>query len=193
MPRAARDPARVLVHSVVSPDPAAGRPRPDRAAFAVAPPCDVAQDCGLQRRIRLAGRTHAVTPFLAMEFSKHAAVLEAEGHRIIQLNGGPPDFGPPPAVIRAMHTALDENRTSYTPALGIWELRRAIARHYATAHGVELDPQRVLVTAGASAALLLLTAALVDPGDEVLVADPSYPCNRHFLSSFGADVRLCPT
>lgn len=128
-----------------------------------------------------------------MEFSKHAAVLEAEGHRIIQLNVGQPDFGAPPPVVRAMRAALDESRTSYTPALGIWELRRAIARHYATTHGVELDPGRVLVTAGASAALLLLTAALVDPGDEVLVADPSYPCNRHFLSSFGADVKLVPT
>jgi len=154
---------------------------------------EVAQDRGLQRRIKLAQRTHAVTPFLAMEFSKHAALLEAEGHRIIKLNVGQPDFGAPPAVIRAMRDALDENRTSYTPALGIWELRRAIAHHYATKHGVELDPGRVLVTAGASAALLLLTAALVDPGDEVLVADPSYPCNRHFLSSFGAEVKLVPT
>lgn len=147
----------------------------------------------MQRRIKLADRTHAVAPFLAMEFSKHAAALEAEGHRIIKLNVGQPDFGAPAPVVRAMRAALDENRTSYTPALGIWELRRAIANHYATTHGVELDPGRVLVTAGASAALLLLTAALVDPGDEVLVADPSYPCNRHFLSSFGAEVKLVPT
>jgi aspartate/methionine/tyrosine aminotransferase len=154
---------------------------------------DVTQDGSVQRRVRLADRTHAVTPFLAMEFSKHAAVLEAEGHRIIKLNVGQPDFGAPPAVVRAMHAALDENRTSYTPALGIWELRQAIAGHYATTHGVEIDPGRVLVTAGASAALLLLTAALVNPGDEVLIADPSYPCNRNFLASFGADVRLVPT
>jgi aspartate/methionine/tyrosine aminotransferase len=143
--------------------------------------------------MRLADRTHAVTPFLAMEFSKHAAVLEAQGHRIIKLNVGQPDFGAPPAVVRAMHAALDDGRTGYTPALGIWELRRAIARHYAVVHGVEIDPGRVLITAGASAALLLLTAALVNPGDEVLVADPSYPCNRHFLSSFGAEVVLVPT
>jgi aspartate/methionine/tyrosine aminotransferase len=128
-----------------------------------------------------------------MEFSKHAAVLEAEGHRVIKLNVGQPDFGAPPAVVRAMRAALDEGHTSYTPALGIWELRRAIANHYATTHSVEIDPGRVLVTAGASAALLLLTAALVNPGDEVLVADPSYPCNRHFLASFGAEVKLVPT
>jgi len=161
-------------------------------AWLVADLRDVAQDHGLLR-IRLADRTHSVTPFLAMEFSKHAAVLEAAGHRVIKLNVGQPDFGAPPAVVRGMRAALDEQRTSYTPALGIWELRRAIARHYATTHGIELDPERVLVTAGASAALLLLTAALVNPGDEVLVADPSYPCNRHFLSSFGAEVKLVPT
>jgi aspartate/methionine/tyrosine aminotransferase len=164
-----------------------------RASPAVDIRAFVPQACGLQRPIRLADRTHAVTPFLAMEFSKHAAVLEADGHRIIKLNVGQPDFGAPPAVVRAMRASLDESRTSYTPAVGIWELRRAIAGHYATRHGVELDPARVLVTAGASAALLLLTAALVNPGDEVLVADPSYPCNRHFLSSFGAEVVLVPT
>src|ERR1043165_3753780 len=168
-------------------------PDRERRRLGVASSHEVTQDDSLQRERRLADRTRAVTPFLAMEFSKHAAVLEAEGHRIIKLNVGQPDFGAPPPVVRAMRAALDESRTSYTPALGIWELRRAIASHYATTHGVELDPGRVLVTAGASAALLLLTAALVDPGDEVLVADPSYPCNRHFLSSFGAAVTLVPT
>jgi aspartate/methionine/tyrosine aminotransferase len=153
----------------------------------------ITQDSRLQRRIRLADRTYAVTPFLAMEFSKRAAVLEAEGHRVIKLNVGQPDFGAPPAVMSAMRDALEDGRTGYTPALGIWELRRAIAGHYAKTYGVEVDPGRVVVTAGASAALLLLTAALVNPGDEVLVADPSYPCNRHFLTSFGAEVTLVPT
>ena len=128
-----------------------------------------------------------------MEFSKRAALLEAEGHRVIKLNVGQPDFGAPPAVLDNMRDSLDDRRTSYTPALGVWELRRAIAGHYARAYGVDLDPARVVVTAGASAALLLLTAALVNPGDDVLVADPSYPCNRHFLASFGAEVTLVPT
>jgi aspartate/methionine/tyrosine aminotransferase len=164
-----------------------------RSEPAVARSTELHQAIGLQRPLRLADRTHAITPFLAMEFSKHAAVLEAQGHRIIKLNVGQPDFGAPPEVVRAMHAALDDNRTAYTPALGIWELRRGIARHYAKLHGVEIDPGRVLITAGASAALLLLTAALVNPGDQVLVADPSYPCNRHFLSSFGAEVVLVPT
>ena len=92
-----------------------------------------------------------------------------------------------------MHEAIDAGRTSYTAALGIPALRKAIADHYSTHQGVAVDPSRVVVTAGASAALLLATAALVDDGDEVLVGDPSYPCNRHFLSSFGASVKLIPT
>lgn len=129
-----------------------------------------------------------------MEFGKRAAALEAAGHRVIRLNLGEPDFGAPPAVraelqrVAGSHTPLP-----YTGALGLPALREAIAGFYQQAHGVNISPERVVVTAGASAALLLLTAALVDPGDEVLVGDPSYPCNRQFLNGFGADVRLVPT
>lgn len=144
-------------------------------------------------RVKFADRTRTVAPFLAMEFGKRAAALEAQGHHVIKLSLGEPDFGAPPSVVQAMHKALDQNRTAYTPALGIPELRQAISRHYATTHDVDIDPGRVIVTAGASAALLLLTAALVNSGDEVLVGDPSYPCNRHFLTSFGARVNLVPT
>lgn len=143
--------------------------------------------------MKLAQRTRSVAPFLAMEFGNHAAALEAQGHHIIKLNIGEPDFDAPPLVVQAMHEAIDAGRTSYTAALGIPALRKAIAGDYRARHGVAVDPSRVIVTAGASAALLLTTAALVDDGDEVLVGDPSYPCNRHFLSSFGARVRLVPT
>ncbi|MGH6646253.1 aminotransferase class I/II-fold pyridoxal phosphate-dependent enzyme [Aquabacterium sp.] len=144
--------------------------------------------------MKISQRAQAITPFLAMEFGKRAAALEAAGHRVIRLNLGEPDFGAPPAVraelqrIAGSHTPLP-----YTGALGLPALREAIAGFYLHAHGVRISPERVVVTAGASAALLLLTAALVDPGDEVLVGDPSYPCNRQFLSGFGADVRLVPT
>ena len=145
--------------------------------------------------MNFADRTRTVAPFFAMEFGKRAAALEAQGHHVIKLSLGEPDFGAPPSVVQAMHKALDQSRTAYTPALGISELRQAISlpRHYATTHDVDIDPGRVIVTAGASAALLLLTAALVNSGDEVLVGDPSYPCNRHFLTSFGARVNLVPT
>src|SRR5215831_13650905 len=142
--------------------------------------------------MRLADRTRTVEPFLAMEFDKQATALGALGHHVIKLCVGEPDFGAPPAVVRAMHEAMEQRRTAYTAALGIPPLRQAIARHYRQTHGIDVDPERIVVTAGASAALLLLTAALVNPGDEVLTGYPSYPCNRHILSSFGARVTLVP-
>jgi aspartate/methionine/tyrosine aminotransferase len=143
--------------------------------------------------MQVSQRAQAITPFLAMEFGKRAAALEAEGHRVVRLNIGEPDFGAPPAVRTELQRVADEAALPYTGALGLPALREAIAGFYERAHGLRLNPERVVVTAGASAALLLLTAALVDPGDEVLVGDPSYPCNRQFLSGFGADVRLVPT
>lgn len=143
--------------------------------------------------MKFSDRAQSIAPFLAMEFGQRAAALEAEGHRVIKLSLGEPDFGAPPQVISAMERALRDTAMPYTSALGLPELRQAIARYYATTYDLEIDPARVAVTAGASAALLLVTAALVNPGDEVLVGDPSYPCNRQFLASFGAQVKLVPT
>ncbi|CAH0350738.1 aminotransferase class I/II-fold pyridoxal phosphate-dependent enzyme [Aquabacterium sp. CECT 9606] len=144
--------------------------------------------------MKISQRAQAITPFLAMEFGKRAAALEAAGHHVVRLNLGEPDFGAPPAVRAELQRIMGSNTPlPYTGALGLPALREAIAGFYQSAHGVCISPERVVVTAGASAALLLLTAALVDPGDEVLVGDPSYPCNRQFLSGFGADVRLVPT
>ncbi len=128
-----------------------------------------------------------------MEFGKRAAALEAAGRSVVRLNIGEPDFGAPPQVLEAAAEVARGTPLTYTAALGLPALREAIAGFYLRAHGVRVDAQRIVVTAGASAALLLVTAALVDPGDEVLVGDPSYPCNRQFLAGFGADVRLVPT
>ena len=143
--------------------------------------------------MKLSQRAQAISTFFAMEFGDRATALEAQGHDVIRLSLGEPDFGAPPAVMQAAHQVLDEQALSYTGALGLPALRQAIAGFYEEVHGVRVDPARVVVTAGASAALLLVTAALVDAGDEVLVGDPSYPCNRQFLSSFGAQVKLVPT
>ena len=143
--------------------------------------------------MKISQRAQAVDPFFAMEFGKRAAALEAQGHQVIKLSLGEPDFGPPPAVLEAARTAVEGGSLPYTAALGIAPLRAAIANFYLQEHGVAIDPQRIIVTAGASAALLLVTAALVDQGDEALVGDPSYPCNRQFLSSFGANVKLVAT
>lgn len=143
--------------------------------------------------MRISQRAEAVAPFFAMEFGKHAATLESQGHHVVKLSLGEPDFGAPPAVLNAMREAMDGRPMPYTPALGLPELRQAIARFYLNEHDVEVVPSRVIVTAGASAALVLATAALIDPGDEVLIADPSYPCNRQIAESFGAHVTLIPT
>lgn len=143
--------------------------------------------------MRISQRAESVAPFYAMEFGKHAAALEAQGHHVVKLSLGEPDFGAPPAVVEAMRTAMDGRPMSYTEALGMPSLRQAIARFYGERHDVDVDPGRVVVTAGASAALVLGAAALVDPGDEVLIGDPSYPCNRQIMESFGARVTLVPT
>lgn len=143
--------------------------------------------------MKISQRAQNVAPFYAMEFGKQAAALEAEGHHVVKLSIGEPDFGAPPAVREAMREAMDGRPLPYTQALGLPALREAIAGFYRERHHVEVDPSRVVVTAGASAALVLATAALVDAGDEVLIGDPSYPCNRQIVESFGAHVTLVPT
>ena len=143
--------------------------------------------------MRISQRAQSVAPFYAMEFGKQAAALEAQGHHVVKLSIGEPDFGAPPAVLNAMREVMDGRPMTYTASLGLPALRQAIARFYGDRHGVEVSPSRVVVTAGASAALVLAAAALVDPGDEVVIGDPSYPCNRQIVESFGARVTLVPT
>lgn len=138
-------------------------------------------------------RAQAISPFFAMQFAEKAAQLEAQGRHVVKLNIGEPDFGAPPEVLSEMAKLANNTPLPYTSALGLPELRSAIANFYHTKHKIELNPQRVIVTAGASAALLLLTAALVDQDNKVMMSDPSYPCNRQFVSSFGGKVHLVPT
>ncbi len=143
--------------------------------------------------MKISERANSTSPFYAMEFGKKAAVLESHGHRVIKLSLGEPDFGAPSPVADSMRQIMDGRPLPYTPALGIPPLRAAIARFYLTQHDVVVDPARVVVTAGASAALLLVLAAVVDPGDAVIMGDPSYPCNRQLVETFGAQVTLVPT
>jgi len=113
-----------------------------------------------------------------------AAELEAQGRHIIHMGIGEPDFTAPQPVIDAAARAMADGRLQYTSALGVPALRRAIAEHYRHAHGLDIPPSRIIVTAGASAALLLACAALVEPGAQVLMPDPCYPCNRHLVAAF---------
>lgn len=132
----------------------------------------------------LATRVERVEPFHVMELVKRAQALERQGRSIIHLSIGEPDFTAPEPVLQALQRAAEQGLTGYTPALGLMPLREAISRFYSDEYGLAVDPGRVVVTAGASAALLLACCALVNPGDEVLMSDPSYPCNRHFVASF---------
>lgn len=109
-----------------------------------------------------------------------AKAMQAAGRDVIHLEVGEPDFPTPEPIVAAGIAALRAGHTHYTPALGLPALRAAIADYYAGRYAVAVDPARVAVTPGASGALLLVMAALFDPGDEVLLADPGYPCNRHF-------------
>jgi aspartate/methionine/tyrosine aminotransferase len=143
--------------------------------------------------MRLSQRAQAVEPFHAMAFGRRAGELEAAGHHVARLGLGEPDFGAPPAVRDAMRAVMDGRPLPYTPAFGLPALRAAIAGFYRDRHGVTLDPARIAVTPGASGALLLAAAATTDPGDEVVVADPSYPCNRALVETFGGRVVTAAT
>lgn len=140
-----------------------------------------------------AARLASIAPFEVMEVLDAAQRLEAAGHDVIHLEVGEPDFPTPEPVVEAASRALRRAPLGYTPALGLPALREAIAGHYADAHGVDVDPARVVVTPGSSAALLLALGMALDPGALVLMADPAYPCNRHFATFVGGGARLLPT
>ncbi len=127
-----------------------------------------------------ARRAAEIEPFRVMDILARAQALQAAGRDVIHLEVGEPDFPTPAPIVEAGLRALQAGQTRYTPALGLPELRAAIAGYYHQRYGVTVAPERIAVTPGASGALLLALAALFDPGDELLMSDPGYPCNRHF-------------
>ena len=151
---------------------------------------------------RLAARVGDIEPFHVMEVQTAARALEAAGRDIVHMEIGEPDFPTPQPVLDAAQRAIAAGDLYYTSALGLPELRAAIARHYGEHYGVDVEPDRVVVTSGSSAALLLVMALCVDRDDEILLADPGYPCTRHFVRLMegrpvgipvGADTRYQPT
>ncbi|MFP5382131.1 MAG: pyridoxal phosphate-dependent aminotransferase [Gammaproteobacteria bacterium] len=127
-----------------------------------------------------AARIGDIAPFHVMDILARAQAMEAAGRDIVHLEIGEPDFATPAPIVEAGVAALRAGHTHYTGALGLPALRAAIAGFYASRWQVSVDPARVVVTPGASGALLLALGLLAGPGDEVLMADPGYPCNRHF-------------
>ncbi|MES1998520.1 MAG: pyridoxal phosphate-dependent aminotransferase [Pseudomonadota bacterium] len=128
----------------------------------------------------IAARMADIAPFHAMAILARARQLEAEGRSIIHLEIGEPDFPTPQPIIDAGIAALRRGNLHYTPALGLAALRTRIAAYYSTHYGVAVDADRVVVTPGASGALLLALGVLTNPADTIMMADPGYPCNRHF-------------
>ncbi|WP_439115648.1 pyridoxal phosphate-dependent aminotransferase [Hydrogenophaga sp.] len=146
--------------------------------------------------MRIAQRAQRVEPFYVMELAKAASAMAAAaqpGERpMLYLNIGEPDFTAPLPVQQAAERAIRHGRSQYTPATGLPALREAISGWYATRFGLDIDPARIVVTAGASAALQLACLALIEAGDEVLMPDPSYPCNRQFVQAAEGTAVLLP-
>ena len=130
---------------------------------------------------RTAARVAGIAPFHVMDILARAQALETVGCDIIHLEIGEPDFATPAPIVEAGIAALRAGHTHYTGALGLPALREAIAQFYASRWEAVVDPTRIVITPGASGALLLALGLLAGPGDEVLMADPGYPCNRHFV------------
>ena len=147
--------------------------------------------------MRFSRRAERIEPFYVMEVAKAATQYARDfahsGKPMIFLNIGEPDFTAPPLVQEAAARAVRDGRTQYTHATGLDSLRERISQWYGERFGVDVPARRIVVTAGASAALQLACLALVDAGDEILMPDPSYPCNRHFVSAAEGRAVLVPT
>jgi aspartate/methionine/tyrosine aminotransferase len=130
---------------------------------------------------QVADRMERIAPFYVMDLLAKARKLEAEGRSIIHMEIGEPDFDTPAPIIAAGQRALAEGQTHYTPAKGLPALRQTIADFYRDRYGTTVDAERIVVTPGSSGALQLVLSVLINPGESVLMADPGYPCNRHFV------------
>ncbi len=144
-----------------------------------------------------AARMASIDSFYVMEIHREAVALqsraEAAGKPVIFICVGEPDFDAAPELMDAADAAVRGGHTHYTVALGIMPLREKIAALYQSRYGLAISPERIAVTAGASGAMLIAFGTLVNPGDEWLMPDPTYPCNRRFVSLYGGTTRLIPT
>ncbi len=137
-------------------------------------------------------RSHEIAPFHVMSLLARAQALEQAGHDVIHLEIGEPDFTTAEPIVHAGQAALAAGHTRYTAARGLPALRQAISGFYRSHYGLDIDPERILVTPGGSGALLLASSLLVDPARHWLLADPGYPCNRHFLRLVEGGAQLVP-
>lgn len=140
----------------------------------------------------LARRMAGIEPFYVMDLLAHARRLESEGRSIIHMEVGEPDFATPEPIRYEAKSVLEKNPIHYTPALGLPELREAISIFYRQRYDLEIPAARIVVTPGSSGALQLVMGILVNPGDKVLMTDPGYPCNRHFVRLYEGEAVQIP-
>ncbi|CAA0114842.1 Putative N-acetyl-LL-diaminopimelate aminotransferase [Zhongshania aliphaticivorans] len=141
---------------------------------------------------RFADRLADIEPFRVVEVLTRAKQLAAAGRDSVHMEAGEPDFSTVDTIVNAAKASLDRGETHYTPAAGIPELRQAISQYYRTDYGLDIAPERIMITPGASGALLLLAGLLINPGEGMLMTDPGYPCNRHFLRLVEGEGQLVP-
>ncbi|MEP4146771.1 MAG: pyridoxal phosphate-dependent aminotransferase [Halioglobus sp.] len=146
----------------------------------------------LQVPRRYAQRVAEIEPFRVVEVLQRATALQAQGRDIVHMAAGEPDFATAAPIVEAGRASLARGETYYTGAAGIPDLRQAISDFYASEYSLDIAPSRIMVTPGASGALLLISALLMNPGDGMLMADPGYPCNRHFLRLVEGEGQLVP-
>jgi len=145
---------------------------------------------GIQRQY--ASRIEGMTSFKVVDFLEAAVKMEAQGRDIVRMEAGEPAFPTAPAIVEAASAALHDEKTFYTPSLGIIELREAIAAFYDTRYGLRIPVQRIVVTTGSSAALGLICDLIINPGDGLQLTDPGYPCNANFVRRAGGEPQLIP-
>jgi aspartate/methionine/tyrosine aminotransferase len=137
-------------------------------------------------------RTDTIRPFQVMRLLARARELEQQGRDIVHMEIGEPDFPTSEPVIKAAQAAIATGQMHYTPATGMPQLKQQIAQFYQQRYAVKVDPKRIVITPGASGALLLAIAAVVEPGTKLLVSDPGYPCNRNFVRFLAGQTKSIP-
>ena len=150
------------------------------------------QECVPMSAPRFAARVAQVAPFEVMAVLAQAIELDRQGRDVVHLEVGEPDFPTAAPIVAAAHAAIDAGATKYTAALGLLALREAICDYYLRYYGLTIPVERIVITAGATGGLLLLSALLMDPGDGLLMTDPGYPCNRNFMQLFAAEAQAMP-
>jgi len=154
--------------------------------------CPQTSICHSMTSRKLSSRSEQLSPFHVMDILAQAKALSQQGKEIYHLEIGEPDFATAEPIVDAGIDALKQYKTHYTPALGLPELRTALAAHYDRKFSLSIDPRRIIITPGASGALQLAILCLLDAGENVLMADPGYPCNKNIAQVLAAEAIAVP-